>query len=237
MTGIGPLFSQLDSTSRPGNVVNNSIATDFDRFLNLLTVQLQNQDPLAPMDANQFTQQIVQMTQVEQTVSMNQRLGSLIDAQETQRIQSAVEFVGKEIDAFGSIIPLGQNGADMFYNLAGKASNVDIDIIDATNPNPSSNVITTLKGAPNELGTNRIFWDGTDESGEKVDLDGSYSLRVRARDISDNQITANVGFSGVAHELRNTDGELTLMINDHAVPLSSIIATRTRPQTVIPITQ
>ena len=104
MTAIGPLFSQLDSTSRPGALTNNSIATDFDRFLNLLTVQLQNQDPLAPMDANQFTQQIVQMTQVEQTVSMNQRLGSLIDAQETQRIQSAVEFVGKEIDAFGSTI-------------------------------------------------------------------------------------------------------------------------------------
>lgn len=237
MTEIGPLFSQLDSTSRPGALTNNSIATDFDRFLNLLTVQLQNQDPLAPMDANQFTQQIVQMTQVEQTVSMNQRLGSLIDAQETQRIQSAVEFVGKEIDAFGSTIPLGPAGADMFYNLAGKASNVDLDIIDATNPNPNSNVISTLEGAPNELGTNRIFWDGTDKNGEPVDLNGSYRLRVRARDINDNQITADVGFSGVAQELRNTNGELMLMVNEQAVPLTSIIATRTRPQTVIPITQ
>lgn len=233
MTAIGPLFSQLDSTSRPGEASNTNIAEDFNRFLNLLTVQLQNQDPLEPMDSNQFTQQIVQMTQVEQTVSMNQRLGSLIDAQETQRIQSAIEFVGKEIDALGAEFPLGANGVDLFYDLPVKADSVRVDIIDSTIANPTQSLIISLTAAPNETGTNRLFWDGNDKDGNPVDPEGKYKIRVSALDINGNEIEAQAGFTGVAEELRNTEGELTLMIAGKAVPLETIVAARNQQQQII----
>lgn len=230
MTSIGPLFQQLNDTSRPGAQVNTTIATDFNRFLNLLTVQLQNQDPLAPMDSNEFTQQIVQMTQVEQTVSMNERLGSLIDAQETQRIQSAVEFVGKNVDALSQTIPLGEFGANMFYDLPIKAASVRLDIVDANILNPAKSLITSLEGAPNEAGLNRVFWDGSDQDGALVDPDREYALRVVALDVNGQQIQAQSGVSGLATELRNESGALNIIINGKPIPLSSVVAARAQQQ-------
>lgn len=233
MTNIGPLFQQLNETSRPGVAVNTTIATDFNRFLNLLTVQLQNQDPLAPMDSNEFTQQIVQMTQVEQTVSMNERLGSLIDAQETQRIQSAVEFVGKNVDALSETLPLGSNGVEAFYDLPFKAENVELQIVDVN----SGDLIIDIENAPNEVGINRLFWDGNDKNGEPVDLDREYALRVNAIDINKNDIPVQSGISGLATELRNESGALNLMINGKPIPLSSVVAARAQQQTFTPAAQ
>ena len=58
-----------------------SLAGNFQSFLTLLTTQLQNQDPLNPTDTNQFTQQITQMTGVEQQLISNQLLQQLVSQQ------------------------------------------------------------------------------------------------------------------------------------------------------------
>ena len=54
------------------------LAEDFDSFLQLLTTQLQNQDPLSPLDTNEFTSQLVQFAGVEQQINVNQKLNSLV---------------------------------------------------------------------------------------------------------------------------------------------------------------
>ncbi|HEX2801368.1 MAG TPA: flagellar hook capping FlgD N-terminal domain-containing protein, partial [Phenylobacterium sp.] len=51
-----------------------SLVENFNTFLSLLTTQLKNQDPTAPLDSNQFTQQLVQMTGVEQQLNSNDLL-------------------------------------------------------------------------------------------------------------------------------------------------------------------
>src|ERR1700686_3335504 len=86
------------STAQAAGVVGSQqLAGNFDTFLKLLTTQLQNQDPLSPMDSNQFTQELVQFSQVEQQINTNTSLASLIALTKTQSSANAVSYLGKTI--------------------------------------------------------------------------------------------------------------------------------------------
>ena len=83
--------------------VNNSLASlanNFNSFLTLLTTQLKNQDPTSPLDTNQFTQQITQMTGVEQQLLSNQLLQQLVSAQ--GGVASAANLIGETVTAPGA---------------------------------------------------------------------------------------------------------------------------------------
>ena len=92
------------SSAAPGQLsVNNglaSLAGNFQSFLSLLTTQLRHQDPLNPTDTNQFTQQITQMTGVEQQLVSNQLLQQLV-AQQTG-VSAAAGLIGDKITAPGA---------------------------------------------------------------------------------------------------------------------------------------
>src|SRR5919204_2883462 len=89
-------------TSTPANTATaatsalgrDTISQNFDTFLQLLTTQLKNQNPLDPLDTNQFTQQLVQFAQVEQQINMNQQLTSLVNLQKAQQTTAAMSFLG-----------------------------------------------------------------------------------------------------------------------------------------------
>ncbi len=229
MTSVSSLFSQLDSTHRAGNNGNANLADNFNSFLNMLTVQLQNQDPLEPLDTNQFTQQLVQMTGVEQTVSMNERLGALIDAQETQRIQTAVDFVGKQVDALGDIVPLDETGADMFYALDAQASGLQVQIIQLGGVNEKNSPIRTFFDADAKSGVHRLHWNGLGDDGLPADPTKTYRLQVRPIAANGDAMSVKIGFSGIANELRNDNGVLTLVAAGRSVNLDEIVAARTAP--------
>src|SRR6478752_7064335 len=74
------------------------LATNFNTFLSLLTTQLKNQDPLSPLDSNQFTQQLVQMTGVEQQLNANDLLKQLV-ANTSGGVSTAVSLIGKNVKA------------------------------------------------------------------------------------------------------------------------------------------
>ena len=76
VTNTNSNSSTNSSASVAGAVDNTEIASNFTQFLQLLTTQLQNQDPLSPMDTNQFTQQLVEFAQVEQQLKSNDSLQS-----------------------------------------------------------------------------------------------------------------------------------------------------------------
>src|SRR6476620_5874186 len=71
-----------------------TMAKNFDSFLTLLTTQLKNQNPLEPLDTNQFTQQLVQFTQVEQQMKMNTQLTSLISIEQMAQSTAAMAYLG-----------------------------------------------------------------------------------------------------------------------------------------------
>src|SRR5258707_15764903 len=85
-----------DSTTSTG-LDGSTIAGNFKTFLPLLTTQLKNQDPLSPLDTNQFTSQLVSFSQVEQAINANSKLANLVSLQSTNQTISALPLVGHTI--------------------------------------------------------------------------------------------------------------------------------------------
>src|SRR5438105_9704495 len=94
----------------------NTIAGNFQTFLTLLTTQLKNQNPLDPLDTNQFTQQLVQFAQVEQQLKSNDQLSTLVSLQQTAQATQALNFVGSTAVVDGSTTALTNSSATWNLN-------------------------------------------------------------------------------------------------------------------------
>src|SRR5882762_2699796 len=103
-----PGTTSADKTTT-ASTATTGIADNFQTFLTLLTTQLQNQNPLDPLDTNQFTQQLVQFAGVEQQLKSNDQLASLVKLQTTAQSTQALGFVGATAVVDGSTATL-QNG-------------------------------------------------------------------------------------------------------------------------------
>ena len=124
----------VNSSSAAGNAVATSagksrvgLADNFDSFLQLLTAQLKAQDPLSPLDANQFTQQLVQFSGVEQAIKTNEALGQLVALVQGDQLTRSLDYIGAEVEAEGGTIQLGAGApATVGYELAEQADRVRI---------------------------------------------------------------------------------------------------------------
>lgn len=122
-TGAGSVSNALDKTEIAGN---------FTTFLQLLTTQLKNQNPLDPLDTNQFTQQFVQFAQVEQQMKKsNDELSSLVSLEKSAQATTALAYVGATVVVDGSTAQLTGGNANWSLNVT-KPSTATITIKDST---------------------------------------------------------------------------------------------------------
>ena len=144
------------------------------RFLTLLTAQLKNQDPTAPMDSAQMTSQLAQISTVDGIERLNatlqKMLGSTTDAQAMQ----AAALVGRGVLVPGSALQLVEGAAVGALELAGPADAVSVTIKDA-----SGLVLRTLNLGAMPGGVNAFSWDGKNDGGAPA-VDGSYSVSIAA---------------------------------------------------------
>src|SRR5882757_3886820 len=112
VSGTTPLPTTPSGASGSLNSTTGStLAGNFQTFLTLLTTQLKNQDPLTPLDTNQFTQQLVQFASVEQELKTNDQLTTLVSLQQTTQSTQALGFVGKTAVVNGSTAALTNSSA------------------------------------------------------------------------------------------------------------------------------
>src|SRR5262245_28968446 len=100
MSTVSPTTAAASSSAASQNITvagSQEIAGNFDTFLQLLTTQLQNQDPLSPLDTNQFTEQLVEFASVEQQINENSNLQTLITLQQTSAATQAMQFLGSSV--------------------------------------------------------------------------------------------------------------------------------------------
>jgi flagellar basal-body rod modification protein FlgD len=145
-----------------------------DSFLTMLVAQLQNQDPLNPMDGTDFSAQLAQFSQLEQLINLNDSMDSLATAYAQKSEGDAVGYIGKQVT--GKVDTMNvSNGAVSggFYNLV-KAADIMVTITDA-----EGKTVKTLFQGQQTTGSHIISWDGTDNSGKAVE-DGSYKYSVMA---------------------------------------------------------
>src|ERR1700755_895860 len=106
-TTLPASFSSSASSAASANALaNTQIAGNFQSFLTLLTTQLQNQNPLSPLDTNQFTQQLVEFAGVQQQINTNDALTSLVSLQLATATTQALNFVGKTANVAGNTTAL-----------------------------------------------------------------------------------------------------------------------------------
>lgn len=161
------------------------LADDFDDFLVLLTTQLQNQDPLDPMDSGEFTQQLVSFTGVEQQIQANQNLELLANLSRLQNLASSASYLGT--DAL-TIRDLGDHhGAGIKWQY----QNTSITDVLTLEVRDSTGDIVYSENGETRLGTHQFNWDGRDESGNLVE-DGSYSLEIVAANSDGDKLSPNV---------------------------------------------
>jgi len=170
-------------------------------FLKMLTVQLQNQDPLNPMDNAQMTSQLAQLNMVDGVNKLNTTMGSLMAQMQAANFMNLSGSVGKTALAAGS---------DVYYtgqpvSLAAKLSDA-VASLKATITDSNGQIVDTLDLGPASTGVTDFFWDGSDSQGNKVTA-GAYKLQLSAQDLQgkDTTPTAYVGSQVASVGMEGTD--------------------------------
>ncbi len=194
-----------------------SLVSNFETFLSLLTAQLKNQDPLSPLDSNEFTAQLTQMTGVEQQLLTNDLLTSLLAAQQGAGLNGATNYIGKDATAAWSVTKLEGGSATWSYELGTSASEAKLEVLDS-----SGKVVWTGPAPDLTTGTHDFVWDGKTTAGGQLPDGGVYSLKVTAKN-GPATVASQVLTRGRVTGVEMYDGAPYLMIGASIVPVTAVI--------------
>jgi flagellar basal-body rod modification protein FlgD len=212
--GVGSTGSSSLGSSR------QTIAENFDVFLQILTTQLRNQNPLDPLDTNQFTQQLVQFTGVEQQLKTNEFLQAMMLATQNASNSQAVSYVGKMVTASGNKAEL-VNGRAQWHFAVDQPANISVTVRDM-----NGNTVYTKAGEV-EQGESIFNWDGVGSDGNKRP-DGSYSITIEARNQDGKLIDVATEMTGEVTGVDFTGSEPVLIVGTARVNMSAVLSVRAK---------
>jgi len=219
----------IPTTTTPGSTTNSSASTvtaaglagsqqlagNFDTFLQLLTTQLQNQDPLDPLDTNQFTQQLVEFASVEQQVDMNTNMQTLISLQQTSEATSAMQFLGANVTLSGSSATLA-SGSPATWTL--------------NSPSPAKANVT-ITGADGQVaftgttslnsGTQTYSWNGQGNNGVTWPA-GQYTLTVSATGANGQPVTITTQTQGTVSGVNLSQNPPQITVGGQSYPITAV---------------
>ncbi len=204
------------------NVGEAKLAENFDNFLKLLTTQLRYQDPMSPLDSNEFVGQLVQFSQVEQSINTNKNLEKLLALQQGNLISVGLGYIGKNVEANGEIAPLVDAEAEFSYTLNENAAATTIAIADAEGKFVFSSTGET------SAGRHKFVWDGLDNNGNALP-EGDYRFVVSALDKNAEQIGTTTTATAKVTGIENSENGLLLLFGNVKVPLEKIVSVRETP--------
>jgi flagellar basal-body rod modification protein FlgD len=227
------------ATQTQGEKDRKTIAENFDAFLSLLTTQLKNQSPLDPLDANQFTQQLVQFSSVEQQLKTNDYLAAMSKnftstgagaAGGKLNAASAASLIGVEVSADAGTQRLTQRN-DQFGNrleeyearypvkLQSNYGDYKVTIADEDN-----NVVFTGSWNPSGAGDQSYVWDGRRTDGTQVDRNKSYNIQVSGllNGTKDTRSLMSTDRTGTVSAVDLSGSEEMVTFGDFSVPVSKI---------------
>jgi flagellar basal-body rod modification protein FlgD len=188
----------------------------YNNFLLLLTKQLQNQDPLNPMDTAQFTQQLVGFSQVEQQIASNKSLERLISLQSSTNAFNAVSFLGNEVAVDSDRVSLKDGKAKFQYEIEHSAGQAVLSVYD------SRGQIVLVQEANKGVGSYNVDWNGKDAFGNQLP-DGEYRVAVSYADESGKTYSSKITSFGVVDSTEIADGEVKLFVGPVGFSIDKVL--------------
>ena len=216
---IGALTNTAGSTAS-SNAASTSISDTFDTFLSLLTTQLQYQDPIDPLNTDEFTNQLVQFSQVEQQIAQNDKLDALLNQGGFNQISFAASLTGKSAEFYGSELTYdGSTALDFGYQMPAGADGATIDIRNARG------TLVYTANAETAAGRHAFTWSGETLDGSTA-APGTYSIQVTGQNAAGEPITVQ---TSVARRVTGVDlsgSSILVETADGPFDMNDIIAIR-----------
>ena len=207
MSSVSTLTGLVDSASSAG--ANNSVtsAKDLnDRFLKLLVAQMNNQDPLNPLDNAQVTSQMAQINTVTGINGLNDTVNQLLGQFATLESMQAAQLTGRNVLVQGNTLSLPSSGSAIGgVSLDLPADTVTVDIKDA-----AGQVVRELQLGKQDAGVARFDWDGRMDNGDSAPA-GDYTFTVKAATGSTSVTTTALAARQV-QGVRQVNGALQLVL-------------------------
>ena len=207
--------SSSSSSSAANDLATQQIAGNFQSFLQLLTTQLQNQNPLDPLDTNQFTQQLVEFAGVQQQLNTNSSLATLVSLQQTAQSTQALTFVGKTATVSGSTTTMTNSQASWNLDIP---SNCTMTV---TISNGSGQTVFTGNYSATAGNGQPFTWNGKGNDGTQWP-DGQYKLTATAQDSSGNNVAVSTDVEGMVSSVDLTQTPPMLTINGQTYTINQI---------------
>ncbi len=188
-----------------------------DTFLTMMVAQLQNQDPLNPMEGSDFSAQLAQFSQLEQLINLNVSMENLSTSFGEESEGDIISYIGKQVTGNVDIMNVDEGTVSGgFYNLS-KPADIMISITDA-----DGNTVKTLYDGQQGAGSHLISWDGTDNAGNAV-ADGAYNYTVMGNSgYGYSQVPSSI--SGTVDGVAYNDGKGYLVVQGVLLDPGSLIA-------------
>jgi flagellar basal-body rod modification protein FlgD len=216
-------LNSTPSTSAPTTGSARDTATfgkNFDQFLKLLVTQMQNQDPLEPMDASEFTNQLVQFSGIEQNIKSNTLLEKISGNQTSGLLRESASYIGQTVSIKSDKLVRGDTTTPSTFTYTNdrKYTNARITILDS-----SGKMVRMLDSVSGEVGIKTVVWDGKNTQGLPVPT-GQYTIRAvgitKTGNGPNDQTTTNLETTttGVVSSSGIENGKI--MLNVDGVPVS-----------------
>lgn len=175
---IPPTASQTATSRNPDSQAPNSVGEEFNSFIKLLTAQVQNQDPLEPMDSTQFVEQLATFSSLEQQVRSNEKLDSI--ASMIGQLQGAMagDWLGKEVSVPSNHIQFNGEPIEIETDVPALAENANFTIRDIAGGLVWSETVRS--------GTSRLAWNGEQISGGTAPAGQVYMMNVELSENGEN---------------------------------------------------
>jgi len=208
-----PGTQSSSSSNSTSSTTSTGLADNFQTFLTLLTTQLQNQNPLDPLDTNQFTQQLVQFAGVEQQLKSNEQLKSLVEIEKSAQATQALVYVGNTVAVDGSKAQFDKSATWNFKS--DKDTSAKITITNSTGQTAYTGNFTLKQGGSS------FVWDGKGNDGVQWPA-GTYTLTATGKDSTGNTVAISTEVQGVVDSVDLTSSPPLLSIGGQSYTTDKI---------------
>jgi flagellar basal-body rod modification protein FlgD len=188
-----------------------------DQFLTLLVTQLQNQDPLNPLESQDFTAQMAQFSSLEQLFNVNESLLSIQESLQASQNESALDYVGMQVKAAGNTLYKNADNMDQGSYYIENGANVEISVYDSNGLE-----VRRIDAGYQDAGEYDMEWDGRDENGNMME-DGIYTYEVNAIDPDGYDVYSITYSKGEVTGVSSQYGQTYLIVGERLLEPDSVL--------------